>query len=160
MCVWKHDRKDTTLSKRILGIPARKKYEWTRGGKKFCAIHGDKLDVASFLFDEPLVDKVFYDFLWLFKKINFGGFNAVTWHDSFHDTFSESIAKKAMAYAKKKGIDVIICGHTHKPLYRNCLGKNGKEVHYFNSGGWIKGLCSSYITIDEHGNVQLHELPL
>lgn len=127
-------------------------------GKKFCAIHGHQFDRFCFIFDEPLIDKIFLHFMWLFKMINILGFNAVKWHDSFHDNFSDFIAKKAMKYAKKKNIDVIICGHTHKPLHFNFSDKNGKKIDYFNCGGWIKDLCSSYITIDKNCKVELYSL--
>ncbi|OGZ70738.1 MAG: hypothetical protein A3F47_00455 [Candidatus Staskawiczbacteria bacterium RIFCSPHIGHO2_12_FULL_38_11] len=158
-CIYgNHDRHDKTIVAGILGKRMLKEYEWPMGKKRCLAIHGHNLDWVHRIFEEPLIDKAFYDFLWLFKKINFAGFNAVKWHDSLHDGFSDSVAQKAMKYAKKKGIDVIICGHTHKPLHRTCQGKNGKEIHYFNSGGWIKGLCASYITIDEYGNVKLHSM--
>ncbi len=164
-----HDWRKKKSGNGILGIPTREEYEWSVGGKNFYALHGDRFDRFLFIFDEPLVDKIFYRFTWLFKMINIFGVNGTNWHDGVHKFFSNLIDKRAIKHTKainrkrkKEGnenaIDVTICGHTHKPVHVISYDKNGKEVHhYVNSGGWVDGLCS-YVAIDKNGKVKLDSL--
>ena len=152
-----HDPADESLVNEFIGISVKKKYEWSMSGKKFCAIHGHQFDKFCFVFDSILMDKIFLHFMWLLKMINIFGFNAEKWLDSFHNNFANVIVKKAVKYAKRKKIDIIIFGHTHKPTEITFNCKNDKKIEYFNCGGWIGDLCS-YITIDENYKIELHLL--
>ena len=141
----------------ILGIDMVKKYEWSLGTKRFCAMHGHQFDKWCFIFNEPLVDKIFSSILRFFKMINVQEFNVAKWFDSLHEKFSLHIANKAIKYAKRHKINIIICGHTHRLSHVEFFDRNGCAIDYFNCGGWVEDLCS-FITIDENCAIKLHSI--
>lgn len=59
------------------------------------------------------------------------------------------VEKKAIEYARKRGYDIICCGHTHHAV----INESG-PVWYYNSGCWTERPCH-YLTI-ENGTVQQH----
>ena len=123
-------------------------------GRRFCALHGHQFDKMCFIFSQPLIDKTFGYFTRFLKRVKFWGLDLERRMNDFHIRFSEKIALKVRKYAIRHGYDTIICGHTHVPLY--CLFEDkGKEIQYFNCGGWI-GTLHTYLTIDHQGVVQLH----
>ena len=55
---------------------------------------------------------------------------------------------------RKKGVDSIICGHTHKPMIQKNEEKRKRDLLYKNTGCWTLHTVSSYVTIDEeHGAI-------
>lgn len=68
---------------------------------------------------------------------------------------SEVSAQAALMTGKSRGVDVVICGHTHRPLYR----ANGSVV-YYNSGYACESSNryrqSTLVTINDVGKVQHH----
>lgn len=152
-----HDPIEKGLIEKIIGINVLKKYEWWVFGKKICAIHGHQFDRLCFFFREPLIDKMFINFLWFLRMINIQGFNVAKWIDNIHNRFSRHIASKAIKYAKKHKIDVIICGHTHMPSHFVSSDKNGRTIDYYNCGGWIDNPCS-FIIIDENCKIELRSI--
>ncbi len=151
-----HDPAGEGLINGIIGIDAVKKYKWEICGKKLCAIHGHQFDKLCFIFSEPLIDKIFMNFVWCLKMINMHWFNIAKWLDDFHNNLSFRFANKAKKYAKKHKINIIICGHIHKPLHLTFTDKNG-SIEYFNCGSWVEDTCS-FITIDENGKIKLHSI--
>ena len=151
-----HDPAGKKFVGKILGIKTLKKYRWKVNGKKFCAIHGHQFDRFLFIFSEPLIDKMISKLFLLAQKIDQKKLHIAKWIDDFHNRLSHNIAKKAIKYAKKHHIDVIICGHTHKPAHIiDYDEKRRRTVEYFNCGDWTNGICS-FITISEDGKAELH----
>ena len=141
------------------GIDMIKELHWQIGNKRFCAIHGHRLDPCSLIFGQPAIDRFFLLLISLLRMVGFLGYNLSDWLDKYHREFSENLAKKAIKFAARRRIkaDVIICGHTHQPMERTVVVK-GRKVHYYNLGSCLDGECS-YGTIDEDGNFQLHVVP-
>jgi len=63
----------------------------------------------------------------------------------------QSYTNKAFKFAKKKGINIIVLGHTHKPEISK---KN--NIIYVNSGCWVKKEPSTFCEYDE----KTHEIKL
>ncbi|OGZ64555.1 MAG: hypothetical protein A3A98_03295 [Candidatus Staskawiczbacteria bacterium RIFCSPLOWO2_01_FULL_40_39] len=149
-----HDPVEESLVNGVIGIHVVKKYHWEMNGKKLCAMHGHQFDKWCFIFSEPFIDRFFLNFMWLLKMVTIKGWSLASWFESFHNEFSRRLADRAIKYARKKNIDMIICGHTHQPVHVKFRGKKS-EVDYFNCGAWVENMCS-FITIDKDCNIQLH----
>jgi len=130
----------------LVGMLVYQEFTWEYQGERFLAIHGDQFDQ-------------FYSNHWLFSEI-------VTWiyqiyqglgswthpvckilkHKAKQYTRAfDLVAHHAIAYAKKRGVKHIMCGHTHMAEHREVDG-----IHYYNSGSWTEVPCSC-ITIDPAG---------
>lgn len=48
----------------------------------------------------------------------------------------------AIEMASQNDYDYVICGHIHQPQIREVEAKNGKTVHYMNSGDWVEHLTA------------------
>jgi len=144
-----HDRLLLTLQN-LLGINVVTEYEWREKGKKFLVLHGDRFD--------RVVDRNRI-FTYLMNLI----YNISQWVDrgyvsqylkkgsKIRHRAMPRVEKGVIEYAKKKGADVVVCGHTH-------LRKNNivDSVHYLNTGCWTEK-PSSYVTITG-GVPELHEV--
>jgi len=60
---------------------------------------------------------------------------------------SELIAEGAVKYGRKKGVDMVFCGHTHNAMHKY-FSKH--RIDYYNTGCWTEA-TPTYITIDKHG---------
>jgi UDP-2,3-diacylglucosamine pyrophosphatase LpxH len=67
------------------------------------------------------------------------------------DRFRLGIENKAIAYAEKKGLDGIICGHTHDPKIRK-----QNNVTYINTGDCVENLTCLVENLD--GKLELVNL--
>jgi UDP-2,3-diacylglucosamine pyrophosphatase LpxH len=59
---------------------------------------------------------------------------------------------RAERYASDLAVDVIVCGHTHKPNHQvfDLKGPAGRGVEYFNTGAWLER-PASFLTVDARG---------
>jgi UDP-2,3-diacylglucosamine pyrophosphatase LpxH len=64
---------------------------------------------------------------------------------------------QAMEYALLKGVDVIVCGHTHIIDHIRMMRDGISEVEYFNVGSFTEKVCG-LLTIDWEGNLQVHKI--
>jgi UDP-2,3-diacylglucosamine pyrophosphatase LpxH len=79
--------------------------------------------------------------------------------DRFHTKWfrlTDIVAHDAFEFARREGIDVIICGHAHEGM-KQIFHEGGRTIEYWNSEDWT-GLDCSFITIDEKGSTELHFL--
>lgn len=67
------------------------------------------------------------------KKIKESVKGAVKYINAFEDTVASA--------ALRKGADMVICGHIHKPEIRN-ISVGEQSVSYLNSGDWIENLTA------------------
>lgn len=67
------------------------------------------------------------------------------------DRFRLGIENKAIAYAEKKGLDGIICGHTHDPKIRK-----QNNVTYINTGDCVESLTC--LVENQDGKLELVKL--
>ncbi len=140
-----HDLKITSTPA-FLGIPVCREYEWTEGGLRHLALHGDTL--YDFTKESGALGLVYLAAEWIFL---FGGSRRAA--RLFKNTFvtkhpSETLKTRALTYGKEKGVQRIFCGHTHIELHEERDG-----VNYWNSGTWLDE-PSPYLTITD-GEVEI-----
>lgn len=133
----------------LLGVDVAEEYEFTSGGKRMLAFHGDRYD--KFITKHPILTAIAdYFYAWL-QRID-KSFATARQAKRASKTFlrcSELIETEAVEYAAKNGCDVVFCGHTHMEVSH----PNPSGVGYYNSGCWTELPCS-YITVCD-GQVEL-----
>jgi UDP-2,3-diacylglucosamine pyrophosphatase LpxH len=150
-----HDFSGHDFINQILGIETLLEYRWEMNGKKFCTIHGHQFD--RFVFKNPLLSKFISNITLFLQKIDSRKRYLTRMIDRFHTKWfrlTEIVAHDAIEFARREGIDVIICGHTHEGMQR-VFTEDGRTIEYWNSGDWTGHRCS-FITIDEKGVIELH----
>jgi UDP-2,3-diacylglucosamine pyrophosphatase LpxH len=123
----------------LLGVDVAEEYIFQSGDKKILALHGDKFD--SFITKHPIITAI-ADFFYRKMQYIDKSFYWSRWAKKTSKTFlrcSQRIEAKAIEYCKKKGCDIVCCGHTHMAIEH-------KENGYFNSGCWTE-LPPTYLTI-------------
>lgn len=141
-----HDTHVFRIFSMFLGLTIHKEYEWECGGKRYLAIHGDQWD--QFVSTRPGITQVIIWFHDLIQKLD--PLNRHVTRLLFHAVGRwrrehERVAQGAAKYGKGKGVDYVICGHTHKAMRQQFDG-----IEYLNSGSWTQNPCS-FITITEDG---------
>jgi UDP-2,3-diacylglucosamine pyrophosphatase LpxH len=58
---------------------------------------------------------------------------------------SEGVLHGAVRHARKRGVQTVICGHTHEPVDETVDG-----IRYINSGSWTEEPCS-FVTVGDDG---------
>ncbi|MCX5778647.1 MAG: UDP-2,3-diacylglucosamine diphosphatase [Elusimicrobia bacterium] len=148
-----HDIKFFHFMAQLIGIPALKEHEWEVNGRKFIALHGHQFD--SFITSNDYLGRLlaaFYTSLQRYVSSHFFDQMLFKFADNWM-RMTEQIGEYAIAYAKKKNSDVIICGHTHfvyKLKQDNC--------EYINIGCWNNHPSYLYI-IQEDGSADLKVIP-
>jgi len=145
--IWVEGNHDQGLAKIFAGFTGSrvyKSYKWRYKNKKYLAIHGHQFD--NFLVENALLSFLanqVYKFIQLldFKDKRLSRF--IKRKSKGWLRLSEKVAKRALLFAKLKGVDYVFCGHTHKALEE----RSGK-IKYFNCGCWTD-TPQSFITIDE-----------
>jgi UDP-2,3-diacylglucosamine pyrophosphatase LpxH len=66
---------------------------------------------------------------------------------------TEQVASLAIEHAKRKHVDIVICGHTH---FIYTLKKDG--VEYFNLGCW-NNAPSYLLAVDDNGSATYKVIP-
>ena len=139
-----HDEQLFNVIPPLLGIKAKKEFEWVHHGKRFLAIHGHQFDYyyikKSFL--STVAGKIYRRLLKLEKRLRTGVFHKISRNNRSWIKSAETVSKKAMDYALDKGVDYVFCGHTHRATK---LTK--KKVTYFNTGCWQDRVCH-FVIVD------------
>jgi UDP-2,3-diacylglucosamine pyrophosphatase LpxH len=144
---WVEGNHDKGLSKIIgplMGAKIYKNYRWQYKNKKYLAIHGHQFD--RFLIDNTFLSYAASFFYNIVQKVDFKNrpFSRLLKRKSKGWLrLSDKVAYSALAYAKRRRVNYIFCGHTHKPMYRIKKG-----IKYYNSGCWTDNPCT-FVTIDE-----------
>jgi len=127
----------------LIGVDFLEEYELTSGNKRILVLHGDKFD--NFIVKYPLLTKIADVVYRMIQKID-KSFYLAKLAKKNSKTFlrcSEQIKIKAKAYANKKGVQVICCGHTHL-----ATKDEDNNIKYYNSGCWTENPCH-YISIKD-----------
>jgi UDP-2,3-diacylglucosamine pyrophosphatase LpxH len=143
-----HDGSAEVVS-HLLGVAVRDEFTFQSGGRAVLALHGHIFD--DFLDAHPVLT-------WVGDCI----YALLQWVDGSHTiarmakrgskTFvrcERKVRERATAYARRKGCDVVCCGHTH---FTN--GGVDMGVLYINSGCWTECPCT-YLTV-AGGHIRLH----
>jgi UDP-2,3-diacylglucosamine pyrophosphatase LpxH len=139
-----HDKGLANIFGTLTGAKVYKVYKWRYKNKKYLAIHGHQFD--NFLIDNALLSLIaqrIYNFIQLIdfrdKRIS----HYIKRQSKGWLRLSGKVARRAILYARLRGVNYIFCGHTHKAMQE----KRGK-IHYYNAGCWTD-IPSTYITIDD-----------
>jgi UDP-2,3-diacylglucosamine pyrophosphatase LpxH len=123
-------------------------------GDKAWFFHGDVFDVTmkhskwlaklgGFGYDLLIMLNTLVN--WFSEKLGYGRLsfskrikNNVKGALKFINNFEETVADLALF----NDYQYVVCGHIHQPKMRRIEGKDGKSVHYLNSGDWIENLSA------------------
>jgi UDP-2,3-diacylglucosamine pyrophosphatase LpxH len=148
-----HDHLLSKVTRNFLGLPVHKRYQWTYEGKSFLALHGHQFD--TFIAQHPLITEAACLFYRTLQRLDAKQHRLSRFLKRTSKTWlrmSEQVARGAAAYAERRGVSSIFCGHTHQPLTR-AFGR----IAYHNTGCWTE-LPATFITVGDRG-VELHECP-
>jgi UDP-2,3-diacylglucosamine pyrophosphatase LpxH len=139
----------------LIGAAFVPEYEFSSGGRRVLVIHGDRWD--RFLTDHPVLT-IFAD--WFYLRLQGLSRRMAARAKRRSKTFlrvSTKVRDEAVAYGRKKGADVVICGHTHNAEAPGAGAAPAAGLpRYFNSGCWTDHHCH-YLTVAD-GLTRLHEL--
>jgi UDP-2,3-diacylglucosamine pyrophosphatase LpxH len=142
-----HDSEFLRVVGAMLGVRVYPEYAFTVGGRRYLAIHGHQFD--QYMSRHPVVSAIAGRFYTAIQRRD-SRTQAVSRYLKRRSKswlkVSDEIAEKATRHARRRGADVVLCGHTHQPLHRRSL--NG--VEYLNTGCWTD-VPSTYVTIDASG---------
>ncbi|MBK9107169.1 MAG: UDP-2,3-diacylglucosamine diphosphatase [Saprospiraceae bacterium] len=129
----------------------RDQLELELNGKKYLFFHGDVFDFSIQL--SPLLAKLGgfgYDHLIRFNtminklRTRFGMARISFAHNvkckiKKAIKFIQSFEEEAIAFAKSRKVDYVVCGHIHIPCIREVV-EESYQLTYMNSGDWIENL--------------------
>lgn len=155
-----HDRHLAHLVAKLVGVETSEAFRWQYGGRSFMALHGDRFD--SFISHNVRIADFFSSaYAFTQRWLSVGG----EWPkllDRIHvglSSLSEEVARGARSFASENAVDVIVCGHTHRPGHRvfDELGPAGQSIEYFNTGCWVDR-PATFVTVGA-GGVALNHCP-
>ena len=128
-----HDIVSAPTMSHLLGVHVLNSFSWTEYGKRFFAIHGDRWDTFIYKYQR------FTAFLtWFYNSLSRVNSRAVTtftrWLKRSAKLLTrnrEAVRSGAIAYANKKGFNIVFCGHTHVPELIRV-----ENIIYGNDGTW------------------------
>lgn len=143
-----HDEGLSRITSHFLGIKVYREYSFRVEDKNILAIHGHQFDrflnenilisnAASFIYDK--IQKIGGDKQSLARWVKG---NSKGWL-----RLANKIAIRASEYAKQRGFNTVVCGHTHQALSQNFPESN---VTFYNTGCWTD-IPSTYLTISSEG---------
>jgi len=152
--VWLHGNHDRHLAPTIgvlTGVQARESFTWEQGGHSFIAVHGDRFDWFNHNFTK--LGNLFGQlYAFSLDRLSREG----SWPDQLdkwqcrRGGLHRKVARKAAEFALDRGIDVIVCGHTHRPTKRRFADGARGKVTYVNAGSWVDR-PASFLTVDAAG---------
>jgi UDP-2,3-diacylglucosamine pyrophosphatase LpxH len=139
-----HDAKFVRFMANMIGIPVQKEYEWEIAKRKFLALHGHQYD--SFITNNIFLGRILAVLYAIFQRF-------MSSHLFDLILVTEQVASLAIEHAKRKHVDIVICGHTH---FIYTLKKDG--VEYFNLGCW-NNAPSYLLAVDDNGSATYKVIP-
>lgn len=127
----------------------------TADGRKMYITHGDEFDtVVKFNKWLAYLGSAAYDYLiyanslinWFRRRLGWGYWSfaaAVKRRIKNAESYIASFEEAVVVEAKKKGADVVVCGHIHSPNIKEIDG-----VLYCNSGDWVD-TCTAIVEHDD-----------
>lgn len=148
-----HDSGFFTVVSRLLGMPVHREYMFRVNGRKYLAIHGHQFDY--FMLQNPLLTDIASWFYLMVQRRDTRRMALSRYLKRKSKVWlklSEKQAIRAVRYARHRGADAVLCGHTHISQHRTNFG----GIEYVNTGCWTDN-PSHYVTIGPEG-VTLHEV--
>lgn len=125
----------------IVGVDILDEYVFDNGQIKLLIIHGDQFDTA--VTDYPILTEISCGIFYYIQKLM--PHHTTRWIRRITKKWqrnSELIEKRAIEFAKKRGVKFITCGHTHLPFT-----SIKDDILYLNTGTWIEPPPCPFITI-------------
>jgi UDP-2,3-diacylglucosamine hydrolase len=154
-CEGNHDFFLSDYFTQVLGMEVFEEWaEFVSNGRRFLLSHGDTVDQensSQILLRRFLRSKFFYllqkwlpsSLIWETARIS----SSISRHMS--NGQEDILADKMLAFAMIKfqeGYDVIILGHSHKPMLKNNIIVNNRQKIFATLGDWLNH--SSYLSYD------------
>lgn len=135
----------------LLGVPVVREYEWEEGGRRHLAIHGDQFDRLLVRNNSlsRMSSRLYAGVQRLGGKQRIA--RAIKRTSKKVLRLSRRVSRGALEHGKRRGVDIVLCGHTHAAMK---LEKDG--VTYLNTGSWTDS-PATYITI-AGGKHDLHSI--
>ncbi len=124
----------------LLEVPMIEEYMLKIGGQKYLITHGDRFD-PSLCF--PIVTEMADWCYRVSQKVNKKLAKWLKKKSKRWGGLLEYIRLQSVAYARSRGVDGIIMGHTH---FADDVHLEG--IHYLNSGTWTE-LPSTYVMVED-----------
>jgi len=133
----------------LLDVPMIEEYQLEIKCRPYAVLHGDR-------FDPTLKNALASEMAgWCYQFAQKVNKKLAKWLKKKSKRWSgvlEVMRRRSVAYARERGTDGIITGHTHFPEDLHI-----DDVHYLNTGCWTEPPCT-YITVDPAG-ARLHHVP-
>jgi UDP-2,3-diacylglucosamine pyrophosphatase LpxH len=148
-----HDRHLGHVAAALLGVGNIEAFRWSYAGRAFAAVHGDRFDgfVSKHVRMAGFLSR---SYAFAQRRLSTGG----EWPkllDRLHagsSGLSERVEEGAFGFATSHDVDVIVCGHTHRPRRTvfDVPGPAGGLIEYFNTGCWV-ARPASFVTVGAAG---------
>ena len=151
-----HDRGLTQVMSHLVGVRVYQEYLWDFGGRKYLAVHGHQFD--RFLVNNALLSSIgewIYLNLQHFDSKNNRLSRFLDRQNSRWLRLSPKVCNGALAFAKERRADVVICGHTHQAMHAERDG-----ICYINSGCWTASHPPTFVAIAESGITLSEFMPI
>jgi UDP-2,3-diacylglucosamine pyrophosphatase LpxH len=151
--VGNHDGGVSEILSHLLGVHVHDEYVWNLNASTVAlAIHGHQFD--KWITKHQLVTAIASWLYLVIQKLD-REHRVSRWVKRTSKQWlrlSNKVAGDAIAYAQKRhNATVVLCGHTHQPI-DIMVGTH----RYINSGSWTDK-PSTFVTIDQNGNISLNE---
>lgn len=148
-----HDRHLGPIVAKLVGIETRQSYRWTYNGRDYLAIHGDGFDsfVSRYVWLSDRFSAAYaFSMRWLSRRGEWP--RLLDRMDIGLRSLAEEVATGVRRLVETDPVDVVVCGHTHRPSHRvfNVRGPAGYEIEYLNTGCWVER-PASFVTVGPRG---------
>ncbi len=126
----------------LLGVQVLDEFIFTSGQRRMLVLHGHIFD--DFIDDHPVltwIGDLIYNTLQQVDRRHYIARLAKARSKIFLHCL-DKVQRKSIAYARRLGCDVVLCGHTH-----HCATGDEGGINYFNSGCWTE-LPSTWLAVD------------
>ncbi len=136
-----HDRHLAPAIRDLLGIELVESHGWCSGGRRILVTHGDGFDPT--LPSRPRIARLIgRAYAWCLRRLSRDG----EWPRRLDRWLTRragvhrAVAAGAAAWAGDLGADLVVCGHTHRPLARRFAraGEALRPITYVNAGAWVE----------------------
>jgi len=149
-----HDEDAQDIVRRMIGANVHRELIVEAGGKRYLFLHGHQFD--TFLTDHPYLS------LWagsLYQSVQRreGETNSISrWLKKKSKGWirvCQKVERKAIEYGEERGVDFVVCGHTHYHEATPVSAEGG--VRYINTGCWTDFPCK-LTTLGDEGMQHFH----
>ncbi len=117
----------------LLGVQVLNEFIFTSGGRRMLVLHGHIFD--DFIDEHPVLTwfgDLIYNTLQRIDRRHYIARLAKARSKVFLHCL-EKVQRKSIAHARRRGCDVVMCGHTH-----HSAAAREQGIDYFNSGCWTE----------------------